>query len=57
MKKTLFKYWDDHPNFPSEDWRYEVANNSTRLGYWAWVSVKKGDPDEDLKWNTTKGNP
>lgn len=30
-------YWDGHPDFPSEDWQYEVANGDTREGYWTWV--------------------
>lgn len=30
-------YWGDHPKYPIEDWRYEIANNDTRQGYWEWV--------------------
>ncbi|WP_262030630.1 hypothetical protein [Microvirga sp. Mcv34] len=32
--------WDDHPDFPSEDWKYEVENGDTRRGYWDWVAAK-----------------
>lgn len=28
--------WDDDPDFPVADWRYQVANNDTRLGYLDW---------------------
>jgi hypothetical protein len=35
--------WDDHPTFPVEDWRYECANDDTRLGYIAWVNGKLTD--------------
>lgn len=31
-------YWNDsHPNFPVEDWKHDVANGDTRLGYWEWA--------------------
>lgn len=26
-------HWDEHPDYPVEDWQYEVANGDTRLGY------------------------
>lgn len=29
--------WGQHPVFPRPDWREEVANDDTLLGYWAWV--------------------
>jgi hypothetical protein len=29
-------YWGEHPKYPVEDWRYQVANNETRQGYWEW---------------------
>lgn len=31
-------HWEEHPNFPILDWKYDVTNNYTRLGYWAWVA-------------------
>jgi hypothetical protein len=30
--------WDDHPDHPASDWRYEVDNGDTRLGYVDWVN-------------------
>ena len=31
-------YWDgEHPRSSLEDWRREVANGDTRLGYWDWA--------------------
>lgn len=33
--------WDNDPDYPPEDWRYEVANGDTRLGYWDWVVNQK----------------
>jgi hypothetical protein len=31
-------YWEEHPIYPLEDWRYEVENGDTRLGYWEWIA-------------------
>ena len=36
-----FSAWEDQDDFPAEDWRLEVANHETRLGYEAWVSAKR----------------
>ncbi len=33
-------YWGEHPEYLLVDWRYEVANDDTRQGYWLWVSHK-----------------
>lgn len=29
--------WGEHPDYPVEDWQYEVANDETRQSYWDWV--------------------
>jgi len=34
-------HWEDDPEFPSGDWKYEVANGDTRLGYLEWVKQKR----------------
>lgn len=31
-------HWGEHPDHPVSDWQYEVSNDDTRLGYWAWVA-------------------
>lgn len=31
------KYGDEHPSFTKDDWRYQVSNDDTNLGYWEWV--------------------
>jgi hypothetical protein len=38
----------EHPDFSREDWRYEVANDDTRLGYWEWAmhKVEAWDPED-----------
>lgn len=41
-----FDYWDAHPDYPVEDWQFEVANDDTRLGYWGWVKSQM-EQDED----------
>ena len=30
--------WGQDPVFSREDWRYEVFNEYTNLGYWDWVA-------------------
>jgi len=35
--RDKYGQWGEHPKYPAGDWRYEVQNNDTRLGYWAWV--------------------
>ena len=32
--------WAEHPDYPLIDWKAEVANDDTRLGYWAWVASR-----------------
>ncbi|AMB48229.1 hypothetical protein [Methylobacterium sp. AMS5] len=33
-----------HPSYPVSDWKEDVANDRTRLGYWFWV-VRQMDPE------------
>lgn len=40
-------HWDNDPEHPVEDWRYEVANDDTRLGYQEWIAHRKADAGED----------
>ena len=35
--QMLYGVFSDHPDFPSSDWRRQVVNDETRLGYWDWV--------------------
>jgi len=32
--------WGAHPDYPVENWTYEIGYGDTRLGYWEWVDVK-----------------
>ncbi|WP_209044998.1 hypothetical protein [Rhizorhabdus histidinilytica] len=32
--------WGEHPDHPVSDWKAEVANDDTRLGYWAWIAAR-----------------
>ena len=36
-------YWKEHPDYPVEDWKYQVANSDTRKGYWDWVADTIGE--------------
>lgn len=37
--------WDTDDEFTIEDWKYEVSNDDTRLGYWDWVEIQR-----ELSW-------
>lgn len=37
-----YDYWDDHKDFPDEQWRLQVSIGLTRLGYWMWVKKELG---------------
>lgn len=39
--------WGEHPNYPMDDWRDEVNQGHTRLGYWVWV-VHQLEANNDL---------
>ncbi len=39
--------WQDDPDFPVRDWKYEVANDDTRLGYHEWVARKREEAVEN----------
>jgi hypothetical protein len=32
--------WGEHPTHAFEDWRYDVDNGDTRIGYWEWVAAQ-----------------
>jgi hypothetical protein len=36
-----FEHWGNDPAYPVDDWRAEVANDETRLGYAEWLAVKR----------------
>lgn len=38
---TLPAPWDDDPNYPMEDWRYEVRNGDELRGYRDWVAYQR----------------
>lgn len=29
--------WGEHPDFRRTDWKQEVSEGNTQLGYWDWV--------------------
>ena len=39
LRKAHGGHWESHPDYAIEDWRYEIANDDTRLGYWEWVAA------------------
>jgi len=34
-------HWDEQPGHPVEDWRSEIANDDTRLGYLDWIAARE----------------
>ena len=44
----LFDPWGEDKTYPRKDWRYEVANGDTNLGYWEWVKHTKASDDTFL---------
>ena len=34
-------HWDEIKGYPVSDWKYEVSNDDTRLGYADWAEHKK----------------
>jgi len=39
--------WGSESDFPREDWKAEVANNDTHLGYTAWVLNQREQKELD----------
>ena len=37
LRKTVEDLWSSHERFSKEDWKAEVVNDTTHLGYWEWV--------------------
>jgi hypothetical protein len=42
-------YWGNHLDYPSEDWRLDVANGDTRRGYWEWVEARLQDAKDEAE--------
>jgi hypothetical protein len=39
--------WDEHADYPVADWRHEVAEDNTRLGYIDWVNHQQEAAADD----------
>ena len=35
------------PEYPIEDWQYEVQNGDTRMAYWDWVAKNRTQDEAD----------
>jgi len=49
--------WGEDERFPRCEWRYEVANNETVLGYFDWLSVKRLEVEDDESLLSPTGKP
>lgn len=47
MRQCGNDFWSECKQFPKDDWRSEVENNDTVLGYWDWV-VHQAEADQVL---------
>ena len=46
------EHGEEHPEWPREEWRDDVANEDTRLGYYDWVAHQLNQPpNEDEEEN------
>jgi len=45
----------DEERFPKSDWRYEIANGDTNLGYVAWLAAKREAESDDNMRETLLG--
>lgn len=41
--------WDNHPDYPRDDWQHEVRNGDTNLGYWDWLEHKRETEIDNLR--------
>ena len=39
--------WGVHPKYPKSDWKYEVENGDTMLGYWEWALCKLEEEESE----------
>lgn len=46
-----YGYWEEHQDYPVYDWRVQVADNSTRQGYWEWVLTSIESRKEDASYS------
>ena len=40
-------HWDNHPDYPVEDWQHEVAEGNTRQSYRDWILSHAEERDHD----------
>ena len=47
LKEANGSHWGGLTGHDVEDWRYEIANEDTRLGYWEWAAnrIDSGEVD------------
>ena len=47
LREEFGGHWGEHPDHKVEDWKQEVANDETRLGYWEWLEAGESWGEED----------
>ena len=46
-KEAVMSHWDDDPDYPIEDWQYEVVTRETRQGYAEWCASQRESDSND----------
>lgn len=46
-KDKVESHWDDHPDYPTEDWKEEIMDGNTRQSYKQWVASQVEQERED----------
>jgi hypothetical protein len=52
LKTANGGHWGEHPEHLLVEWRADVAEDCTRLGYWEWVDARICDAEEGEMSNT-----
>ena len=46
LRPVEMQHFDEYEDFPLEDWKEQVANDDTRMGYHEWVDCAEAVRDE-----------
>jgi len=47
LRPEEMQHWDEYEEFPVADWREEVVNDNTRMGYHEWADCAEAVRDEE----------
>ena len=47
LREQVSDVWTEDPKHDKQDWRYQVANDYTTLGYWEWVDSRREQTSDE----------